>query len=109
MRRGLLQPSDRQRGHWICGHGRRSRLGSNRIERAGAVGASRANMIASESNATRGDVAASDPMARDVPMRRYAHDEVVDAVVVGTGAGGAPVIARLASAGLRVVALEAGP
>ena len=35
-------------------------------------------------------------------------DETVDAVVIGTGAGGAPLLARLAAAGLRVVALEAG-
>jgi choline dehydrogenase-like flavoprotein len=41
-------------------------------------------------------------------MRRYPLHEVVDAVIVGTGAGGAPVLARLAQAGLRVVALEAG-
>ena len=34
--------------------------------------------------------------------------EPVDAVVIGTGAGGAPLLARLAQAGLRVVALEAG-
>ena len=34
--------------------------------------------------------------------------DVVDAVVIGTGAGGAPVLARLAQAGLKVVALEAG-
>jgi hypothetical protein len=32
----------------------------------------------------------------------------VDVVVIGTGAGGAPVLARLAEAGLAVVALEAG-
>ncbi len=41
-------------------------------------------------------------------MNRYAADDVVDAVVIGTGAGGSPLLARLASAGLRVVALEAG-
>lgn len=40
--------------------------------------------------------------------RRFAPSEAVDAVVVGTGAGGAPLLARLARAGLRVVALEAG-
>jgi choline dehydrogenase-like flavoprotein len=32
----------------------------------------------------------------------------VDCVVIGTGAGGAPILARLAQAGLKVVALEAG-
>lgn len=42
-------------------------------------------------------------------MRTYREDEVVDAVIVGTGAGGAPLLARLAAAGLKVVALEAGP
>lgn len=41
-------------------------------------------------------------------MRRYLTDEIVDAVIIGTGAGGAPVMARLAKAGLKVVALEAG-
>ncbi|RFA11172.1 ribonuclease BN [Subtercola boreus] len=42
-------------------------------------------------------------------MRTHDHDEIVDVVVVGTGAGGAPLLARLAERGLRVVALEAGP
>jgi choline dehydrogenase-like flavoprotein len=32
-----------------------------------------------------------------------------DAVVMGTGAGGAPVAALLAESGMRVVVLEAGP
>lgn len=41
-------------------------------------------------------------------MRRHGDDEVVDAVVVGTGAGGAPLLAQLAGRGLKVVALEAG-
>ncbi|MBE7188233.1 GMC family oxidoreductase [Jatrophihabitans endophyticus] len=41
-------------------------------------------------------------------MRTFSDDEVVDVVVVGTGAGGAPLLAELARAGLRVVALEAG-
>lgn len=41
-------------------------------------------------------------------MNRYPEDETVDAVVIGLGAGGAPVLARLAQAGLKVVGLEAG-
>jgi len=49
--------------------------------------------------AARGrNVAANGPMT-PVP---------VDVVVIGTGAGGAPVLARLAQAGISVVALEAG-
>ena len=42
-------------------------------------------------------------------MREYLPDDEVDAVIVGTGAGGSPILAKLAAAGLRVVALEAGP
>ncbi len=42
-------------------------------------------------------------------MRRHDESEAVDAVVIGTGAGGAPLLAMLAARGLRVVALEAGP
>ena len=41
-------------------------------------------------------------------MQHHSTKETVDAVVIGTGAGGAPLLARLAAAGLRVVALEAG-
>jgi choline dehydrogenase-like flavoprotein len=41
-------------------------------------------------------------------MNSHPVSELVDAVVIGTGAGGAPLLARLAAAGLKVVALEAG-
>ena len=41
-------------------------------------------------------------------MKRFDLGDTVDAVVIGTGAGGAPLLARLACAGLDVVALEAG-
>ena len=48
------------------------------------------------------------PPDQKTEMRRYANDEIIDAVVIGTGAGGAPLLARLARAGLKIVALEAG-
>ena len=41
-------------------------------------------------------------------MKTHATEDILDAVVIGTGAGGAPLLARLAMAGLKVVALEAG-
>jgi choline dehydrogenase-like flavoprotein len=41
-------------------------------------------------------------------MRTHPTDDIVDVVVVGTGAGGAPLTAALARRGLSVVALEAG-
>ncbi len=47
-------------------------------------------------------------MIDDGSMKQYGTNDVVDVVVIGTGAGGAPVLARLAAAGLSVVALEAG-
>ncbi|KTS03274.1 FAD-binding protein, partial [Microbacterium testaceum] len=41
-------------------------------------------------------------------MRTFGTDETVDVVIVGTGAGGAPLTAELAKKGLRVIAIEAG-
>jgi choline dehydrogenase-like flavoprotein len=43
-----------------------------------------------------------------VPMRQFSDDEVVDFVVVGTGAGGGPMIAGLAEGGFSVVGFDAG-
>ncbi len=48
------------------------------------------------------------PPSAEGAMRRFQDSETVDAVVIGTGAGGAPILARLAQAGCSVVALEAG-
>ena len=44
-----------------------------------------------------------------VPMRGFKDDDIVDFVVVGTGAGGGPLIARLAEKGFSVVGFDAGP
>ena len=48
------------------------------------------------------------PRDPHTPMQRYSLADTVDAVVIGTGAGGGPILARLARAGLKVVAIEAG-
>jgi choline dehydrogenase-like flavoprotein len=42
-------------------------------------------------------------------MKVYADDDVVDFAIVGTGAGGGTLTYKLASAGFRVVAFDAGP
>jgi choline dehydrogenase-like flavoprotein len=44
-----------------------------------------------------------------VPMKEYREDEVVDFVIVGTGAGGGTLAAKLSEAGFSVVAMDAGP
>ncbi|HEX5657169.1 MAG TPA: GMC family oxidoreductase N-terminal domain-containing protein [Polyangiales bacterium] len=44
-----------------------------------------------------------------VPMRAYRDDEEVDFAIVGTGAGGGTLAAKLAEAGFSVVAFDAGP
>jgi choline dehydrogenase-like flavoprotein len=41
-------------------------------------------------------------------VQTFNPSDELDAVIIGTGAGGAPLLARLAQAGLRVLALEAG-
>ncbi len=51
---------------------------------------------------------APDIYGNAIPMQQFSENETVDAVVIGTGAGGAPLLSRLAKAGLKVVALEAG-
>ena len=44
-----------------------------------------------------------------LPMRRFADNETVDYCIVGVGSAGGVLVQRLARAGFRVVALEAGP
>jgi choline dehydrogenase-like flavoprotein len=45
----------------------------------------------------------------DAPMRRFAANDEVDYAIVGVGAGGGVLTQRLARAGFRVLALDAGP
>jgi choline dehydrogenase-like flavoprotein len=78
--------------------------------------------IAEEGVATPLETTVQDPLLREIltenqaaatpqeqPQPTPAADEAVDCIVIGLGAGGAPLLARLAQAGLKVVALEAGP
>ena len=44
-----------------------------------------------------------------MPMRRFAEGEEVDYLIVGCGSAGGVLLQRLARAGFKVVALEAGP
>jgi len=41
-------------------------------------------------------------------MKQFRHDDVVDFVVIGTGAGGGPMIARLVEKGCSVIGFDAG-
>ncbi len=54
-----------------------------------------------------GDQRTDHGLRRD--MRRFDDADVLDAVVVGAGAGGATITQRLARAGWKVAALDAGP
>jgi choline dehydrogenase-like flavoprotein len=44
-----------------------------------------------------------------VPMREYPENQAVDFVIVGTGAGGGTLAARLSEMGFSVIAFDAGP
>ncbi|MBW4092297.1 MAG: GMC family oxidoreductase [Proteobacteria bacterium] len=50
-----------------------------------------------------------DPAGGHVPMRMYPETEEVDFAIVGTGAGGGTLAARLSELGFSVVAFDAGP
>jgi choline dehydrogenase-like flavoprotein len=76
--------------------------------------------IAEEGVLTPLETTVQDPLLREILTENQTTDtpqeqptpadtEAVDCVVIGLGAGGAPLLARLAQAGLKVVALEAGP
>jgi choline dehydrogenase-like flavoprotein len=78
--------------------------------------------IAEEGVATPLETTVQDPLLREILAENQTADiptpqpqpiptklDEVDCVVIGLGAGGAPLLARLAQAGLKVVALEAGP
>ncbi|RZK18640.1 MAG: GMC family oxidoreductase [Hymenobacter sp.] len=79
--------------------------------------------IAEEGVLTPPEATVQDPLLREIlaenqtltdssqeqPQPTPDKSQVVDCVVIGLGAGGAPLLARLAQAGLKVVALEAGP
>jgi choline dehydrogenase-like flavoprotein len=54
-----------------------------------------------------GDTRTNHRLRRD--MRRYADDDELDMVIVGCGAGGGTLLQRLARAGWKVAALDAGP
>ena len=53
---------------------------------------------------------APDVFSRDgwIPMKQYREDEAVDFAIVGTGAGGATLAAKLSEAGFSVVAFDGG-
>ncbi|MCP9495057.1 MAG: GMC oxidoreductase [Pyrinomonadaceae bacterium MAG19_C2-C3] len=88
-----------------------SALGLNNLEpwepRVGSVNSAEREPAAIR-EAHSGDAANDDKNLQRFETRSYPKHEAVDAVVIGTGAGGAPLMARLAQAGLSVVALEAG-
>ena len=69
------------------------------------------NSIAPVETVRAGGGRAPDVFARGgwVPMREHQDDDEVDFAIVGTGAGGATLAAKLAEAGFSVIAFDAGP
>jgi len=67
-------------------------------------------MIGTSDKPRATDGRAPDVFSRDgwIPMREYREDEAVDFAIIGTGAGGATLAAKLAEAGFSVVAFDAG-
>src|SRR5437868_8971184 len=107
----------------LRGSGRASRLRAPRLQPPRPVGGgrrtdratSKSNSMTTERSDPEQTPRAIDGRAPDVfrpggwvPMRQYGEDEAVDFVIVGTGAGGATLSAKLAEAGFGVVALDAG-
>src|SRR5581483_10788442 len=109
---GLQGPRARPPGELGTPGGRRPRSGS--LGAAGRTG--HATMIGRDGVRARNESAWLLPddgrrtnhrLRRD--MRRFGDDDEVDMVIVGCGAGGGVLVQRLARAGWKVVALDAGP
>src|SRR6185437_4032524 len=108
-RAALLHPSRRLVGDRLRRAGQSARLCAHGLRRKRPVGSQVAAMSLEVPRARAGRAPDVFTPGGWVPMAGFRDEDPVDFAIVGSGAGGATLAAKLAEAGFSVVVFDAGP